>query len=56
MPCVDWQPYLPKFKDEKGDDATLHLVKFLMYARKLSVQFLEDYIMKMFMETLEGKM
>lgn len=40
MPHVDWQPYLPKFRDQKEDDA-LHLVKFHMHARRLKVDFHE---------------
>ena len=53
MPFVYWHTYLPNLKYEKGDDVSLHLVKFHMYARKLSVQFPEDCMMKMFMSTLE---
>jgi len=33
---------MTKFKDEKGDDAALHLVKFHMHVCKLKVQFHED--------------
>ena len=28
MPQVDWQTYLPKFRDGEGDDATLRLIRF----------------------------
>lgn len=55
MPCVDWQTYFPKFRDQKGDDATLHLVKFHIHVRKLRVQLPEDCLMNLFMDTLEGK-
>lgn len=55
MPCVDWQTYFLKFKDEKGDDVSLVLVKFHMHARKFRAQFPEDYTKKMFMVTLERK-
>jgi hypothetical protein len=55
MPCIDWQTYLPKFKDEEGDDVALHLIKFHMHTHKLKVKFHEDCLMKMFMATLEGK-
>jgi hypothetical protein len=55
MPCIDWQTYLPRFKDGKGDDVALHLIRFHMHVRKLRVQFHEDCLMKMFMATLEGK-
>jgi hypothetical protein len=55
MPGVDWLNYLPKVKDEEGDDAALHLIKFHMHARKLNVEWHEDCLMKMFMASLEGK-
>lgn len=55
MPHVDWKTYLPKFRDQVGDDASLHLVKFDMHVHKLKVVFHEDCLMKMFMATLEGK-
>ena len=55
MPHIDWQSCLPKFKDEKGDDAALHLIKFHMHSRKLKVEWHEDCLMKIFMDTLEGK-
>jgi hypothetical protein len=53
MPCVDWQRYLPKFKDQEGDDVAFHLIKFHMHIHRLEVKFPEDYLMKMFMATLE---
>ena len=28
IPKLDWQTGLPKFRDQKNDDATLHLVRF----------------------------
>jgi len=52
---TDWQTYLPKFRDDKGDDVALHLVKFHMHVCKIRVQFHEDCLMKMSMATLEGK-
>jgi hypothetical protein len=55
MPCVDWQAYLPKFKDQYGDDVAFHLVKFHMHIHRLGVKSHEDYLMKMFMATLEGE-
>jgi hypothetical protein len=55
MPKVNWQRYFPVFKDEKGDDVALHLIKFDMHACKLKVQCHEDYLMNMFMASLEGK-
>jgi hypothetical protein len=53
MPCVDWQRYLPKFKDQEGDDVSFHLIKFHMHIHRLKVKFPKDYLMKMFMATLE---
>jgi hypothetical protein len=35
MPSVDWKTYLPRFKDKKGDDVAIHLVRFHMHVRKL---------------------
>lgn len=35
MPCVAWQTYLLKFKDEKGEHAAFHLVKFNMHVQRL---------------------
>ena len=54
IPNVDWQTYLPKFKDQKSDDAALHLVRFHMHIHKLRVEFHEDSLMKMLMASLEG--
>ena len=55
MPCIDWQTYFPKFKNEEGNDATPHLIKIHMHIHKLGVKFKEYFLMKMFMATLEGK-
>ena len=55
LPCIDWQKHLPKFKHEKGYDDALHLVKFHMHIHKLRIEFLEDCLMNMFMETLEER-
>jgi len=55
MPKVDWLEDLPIFKDEKKDNAALHLVRFHMHVRSLKVHFPEDCLMRMFMATLEGK-
>ena len=55
MPQEDWKTYLPKFRDEKGDDATLHLIRFHMHVHKLRINFHEDCLMKMFMVTLEER-
>ena len=53
IPKVDWQIGLPKFKDQKNDDAALHLVRFHMHIHKLGVKLHEDSLMKMFMASLE---
>jgi hypothetical protein len=55
LPCIDWQAYLPKFKEEKGEDVAIHLIMFHVHMHKLRVHFPEDFLMKMFMETLEEK-
>ena len=55
MPKVEWLDDIPIFKDEKKDNASLHLVRFHMHVHSLKVQFPEDCLMKMFMATLEGK-
>ena len=54
LPCIDSQVHLPKFKEEKGDDVALHLVKFHMHLHRLRIELLEDSLMKMFMASLEG--
>ena len=51
---IDWQAYLPRFKDQKGDDAALHLFRFHKHIYKLRVGWHEDSLMKMFMISLEG--
>jgi len=55
MPCVDCKTYFPKFRDQKGDDVAIHLVKFRMHVHRLKVQFHEDCLTKMFKATLEEK-
>lgn len=55
MPSSDWLTYLPFFKDQKGDDVVVHLLRFHMHIRKLKIKFHEDCRMKFFMETLEEK-
>ena len=37
IPLVNWQTYLPRFNDEKGDDATIHLFIFHKHIHKLLV-------------------
>ena len=55
MPQVNWMKNLPIFQDEKFDDDLLHLIKFHIHVWRLKVEWHEDYLMKMFMATLEGK-
>ena len=42
IPDIDWKAYLPRFKDQKGDDAALHLVRFHKHIYKLGVELHED--------------
>jgi hypothetical protein len=55
IPHIYWQNYLPKFKGGKGNDVSLHLIRFHMHICKLGVKFHENCLMKMFMATLERK-
>ena len=43
------------FRDQKGENVALHLIKFHMHVRRLEVNFHEDSLMKMFIETLEDE-
>ena len=52
IPKVDWQIDLPKFKDQKNDDAALHLVRFHIHIHKMRVKLHEYSLVKMFMATL----
>ena len=54
IPNVDWKSYLPIFKDQKGDDVSLHLFRFHKHLHKLGVELHEDSLMKIFMVSLEG--
>jgi len=55
LPRIDWQTYFPKFNYQEGDDAVLHLIKFHRHIYKLVIKFHEDFLMKMFMDTLVDK-
>lgn len=55
IPCVDWETYFLKFKHGEVDDVALHLVKFHIHINKLKVEFYEDFLMKIYMATLEGR-
>ena len=39
IPNIYWQTYLPRFKDQNGVDAALHLVRFHKHIYKLGVEF-----------------
>ena len=39
---LDWQRNFPIFKNVKGNDAALHLVKFHIHVHKLNIDFPED--------------
>lgn len=53
IPKLYWQTNLLRFYDVKGDNASIHLIKFLIHIHKLGLQFLEDTLMKMCMAALE---
>ena len=55
MPKVDWKKNSPMFKNVKGNDVALHLVIFHMHVHRLKIDFPEDYLMKIFMATLEDE-
>lgn len=55
IPRVDWQTSLPKFKDQEGDDAALHIVKFHRNILKLKAESHEYCLMNIFVATLEGR-
>ena len=55
LPQINWDKSLLMFQDEKIDDPLLHLIKNHIYVWGLKVEWHKDYLMKMFMATLEGK-
>ena len=55
FPQIEWDKNLPRFQDEKYDDPLLHLIKFHIHVCGLKDEWHEDYLMKIFMLTLEGK-
>jgi len=55
IPNIDWQAYLPKFQDKRGDDASFLLIRFHIHVHRLGIDFPKDDLMKMFMVTLEEK-
>ena len=50
---VDWLMYLPSLRDEKDDNAAMHLIKFHRHIHRLGLKFPEDCLMKMFMASLD---
>ena len=55
LPKLNWDKNLPIFQDENIDDPLLHLIKFHIHSWRLKGDWHEDCLMKLFMETLEGK-
>ena len=53
IPNIDWQAFLPKFQDKRGNDASVHLIRIHIHVYRLKIDVPEDYLMKMFMVTLE---
>ena len=49
IPKVNWLKYFPSFRDEKYDEATMHLIKFHRHIHRLGLNFPKDCLMKMFM-------
>ena len=54
IPNVDWKTCLPNVKNQKSDDVSLHLVRFHIHIHKLGVKLHENYLLKIFMVSLEG--
>ena len=54
IPLVNWKIDLPRFNDEKSDDAAIHLFKFDKHIHKLGMGWHVDSLMKLFMFSLEG--
>ena len=53
IPKVDWKMYLPRFKDEKDGNATIHLIKFRRHIHRLGLKFPQECLKKIFMASLE---
>ena len=53
IPNIGWQAYLPRFKDQKGDDAAIHLFRIHNHIHKLGVGWHEDSLMKLLPIILE---
>ena len=50
---VNWQTYIPRFNDENGDDAAIHLFRFHKHIHKLGVGWHEYSLMNLFMFSLD---
>ena len=50
---IDWKTYIPRFKYKKGDDVSLNLFRNHKHIHKLGVELHEDYLIKIFMVSLE---
>lgn len=55
IPKVDWSRNLPIFKGDGKKGVALQIVRFHMHIRKLKVDFPKDFLMKIFLATLEGE-
>jgi len=53
IPKVDWSRNFPTFKDDGRKDAASHMGRFHIHIRKLKVDFLKDFLMKIFLATSE---
>ena len=52
---MNWDENLPVFQGENFYGPLLHLIKFHIHVWRLKVEWHEDFLMKMFMLTLEEK-
>ena len=46
IPNIDWKTYLPRFKYQRGDDASLHLARFYKHIYRMGVELHEYNLMK----------
>ena len=52
-PKVRWQDGLPTFEAKDGECLGLHVVKFQLHVARLGIDYPKDYLINMFMLTLE---
>ena len=50
---IHWQDGLPTFGKENGECPSLHVIKFHLHNHGLGFDYPEDFLMKMFMLSLE---